>query len=130
MYEKIAPPTTGEKVTFKDGEPVVPDNPIIPFIRGDGTGVDIWPATEKVIDAAVAKAYGDKRKIRWFKIYAGDEACEKYGQFQYLNEDTMQAIGEYGIDIKSPLTHPIGGGIRSLTVALRPINHRYACGRP
>ncbi|KPQ38601.1 MAG: NADP-dependent isocitrate dehydrogenase [Phormidium sp.] len=130
MYEKIAPPTTGEKVTFKDGEPVVPDNPIIPFIRGDGTGVDIWPATEKVIDAAVAKAYGDKRKISWFKIYAGDEACEQYGQFQYLPEDTLQAIREYGIAIKGPLTTPIGGGIRSLNVALRQINDLYACVRP
>lgn len=130
MYEKIAPPTTGEKVTFKDGEPVVPDNPIIPFIRGDGTGVDIWPATEKVIDAAVAKAYGDKRQISWFKIYAGDEACEQYGQFQYLPEDTLQAIREYGIAIKGPLTTPIGGGIRSLNVALRQINDLYACVRP
>ncbi|MCC5899052.1 MAG: NADP-dependent isocitrate dehydrogenase [Phormidium sp. BM_Day4_Bin.17] len=130
MYEKIAPPTTGDKVTFKDGEPVVPDNPIIPFIRGDGTGVDIWPATEKVIDAAVAKAYGDKRKISWFKIYAGDEACEQYGQFQYLPEDTLQAIREYGIAIKGPLTTPIGGGIRSLNVALRQINDLYACVRP
>jgi isocitrate dehydrogenase len=130
MYEKIAPPTTGEKVSFKDGEPVVPDNPIIPFIRGDGTGVDIWPATEKVIDAAVAKAYGDKRKISWFKIYAGDEACEQYGQFQYLPEDTLQAIREYGIAIKGPLTTPIGGGIRSLNVALRQINDLYACVRP
>ncbi|MFO8041457.1 MAG: NADP-dependent isocitrate dehydrogenase [Sodalinema sp.] len=130
MYEKIAPPTSGEKVTFKDGEPVVPDNPIIPFIRGDGTGVDIWPATEKVIDAAVAKAYGDKRQISWFKIYAGDEACEQYGQFQYLPEDTLQAIREYGIAIKGPLTTPIGGGIRSLNVALRQINDLYACVRP
>lgn len=130
MYEKIAPPTNGEKVTFKDGEPVVPDNPIIPFIRGDGTGVDIWPATEKVIDAAVAKAYGGKRQISWFKIYAGDEACEQYGQFQYLPEDTLQAIREYGIAIKGPLTTPIGGGIRSLNVALRQINDLYACVRP
>jgi isocitrate dehydrogenase len=130
MYEKIAPPTSGEKVTFKNGEPVVPDNPIIPFIRGDGTGVDIWPATEKVIDAAVAKAYGDKRQISWFKIYAGDEACEQYGQFQYLPEDTLQAIREYGIAIKGPLTTPIGGGIRSLNVALRQINDLYACVRP
>lgn len=130
MYEKIAPPTTGEKVTFKDGEPIVPDNPIIPFIRGDGTGVDIWPATQKVIDAAVEKAYGSKRQISWFKIYAGDEACEQYGQFQYLPEDTLQAIREYGIAIKGPLTTPIGGGIRSLNVALRQINDLYACVRP
>ncbi|MBO9999033.1 MAG: NADP-dependent isocitrate dehydrogenase [Cyanobacteria bacterium SID2] len=130
MYEKISPPNTGEKVTFKDGEPIVPDNPIIPFIRGDGTGVDIWPATQKVIDAAVEKAYGGTRKISWFKIYAGDEACEQYGQFQYLPEDTLNAIEEYGIAIKGPLTTPIGGGIRSLNVALRQINDLYACVRP
>ncbi|NES65561.1 MAG: NADP-dependent isocitrate dehydrogenase, partial [Okeania sp. SIO2D1] len=79
MYEKITPPTTGSKVTFSNGEPNVPDDPIIPFIRGDGTGVDLWPASQKVFDAAIATAYGDKRKINWFKVYAGDEACEKYG---------------------------------------------------
>lgn len=83
-YEKITPPDTGERITFSGGEPNVPDNPIIPFIRGDGTGVDIWPAAEKVFDAAVAAAYGGKRKISWFKVYAGDEACEKYGTYQYL----------------------------------------------
>ncbi|MEB3885053.1 NADP-dependent isocitrate dehydrogenase [Lyngbya sp. CCY1209] len=130
MYEKITPPTTGETITFKDGEPIVPDNPIIPFIRGDGTGVDLWPATERVIDAAVEKAYGGQRKISWFKIYAGDEACEQYGTYQYLPEDTLTAIREYGVAIKGPLTTPIGGGIRSLNVALRQINDLYACVRP
>jgi len=130
MYEKITPPTTGETITFKDGEPIVPDNPIIPFIRGDGTGVDLWPATERVIDAAVEKAYGGQRQISWFKIYAGDEACEQYGTYQYLPEDTLTAIREYGVAIKGPLTTPIGGGIRSLNVALRQINDLYACVRP
>jgi len=130
MYQKITPPDTGSRITFKDGEPIVPDNPIIPFIRGDGTGVDIWPATQKVIDAAVQTAYGDKRSISWFKIYAGDEACEKYGTYQYLPEDTLQAIQDYGIAIKGPLTTPVGGGIRSLNVALRQINDLYACVRP
>ena len=130
MYEKITPPDTGSRITFKDGEPIVPDNPIIPFIRGDGTGVDIWPATQKVIDAAVKTAYGDKRQISWFKIYAGDEACEQYGTYQYLPQDSLQAIQEYGIAIKGPLTTPIGGGIRSLNVALRQINDLYACVRP
>lgn len=130
MYEKLVPPNTGAKITFQDGKPIVPDNPIIPFIRGDGTGVDIWPATEKVIDAAVKIAYGDRRKINWFKIYAGDEACEKYGTYQYLPEDTLAAIKEYGIAIKGPLTTPIGGGIRSLNVALRQIFNLYACIRP
>lgn len=130
MYEKITPPDTGSHITFQDGKPIVPDHPIIPFIRGDGTGVDIWPATQKVIDAAVRTAYGDKRCISWFKIYAGDEACDKYGTYQYLPQDTLQAIQEYGIAIKGPLTTPIGGGIRSLNVALRQINDLYACVRP
>jgi len=129
-YEKITPPTVGQKVTFENGEPIVPDNPIIPFIRGDGTGVDIWPATEKVVDAAVKAAYGGDKEIVWFKIYAGDEACEQYGTFQYLPDDTLKAIEEYGIAIKGPLTTPIGGGIRSLNVALRQINDLYACVRP
>lgn len=130
MYEKITPPTTGEKVTFKNGEPIVPNNPIIPFIRGDGTGIDLWPATEKVLDAAIAASYGDQRKISWFKVYAGDEACELYGTYQYLPEDTTTAIREYGVAIKGPLTTPIGGGIRSLNVALRQIHDLYACVRP
>ncbi len=130
MFDKLTAPTTGTKVTFKDGQPIVPDDPIIPFIRGDGTGVDIWPATEKVINAAVAKAYDGKRKINWFKIYAGDEACEKYGTFQYLPQDTLKAIEEYKIAIKGPLTTPVGGGIRSLNVALRQIFNLYACVRP
>jgi len=130
MYDLITPPDTGSAITFKDGEPIVPDNPIIPFIRGDGTGVDIWPATQKVIDAAVRTAYGEKRCISWLKIYAGDEACEQYGTYQYLPEDTLKAIAEYGIAIKGPLTTPIGGGIRSLNVALRQINDLYTCVRP
>lgn len=130
MYEKITPPDTGSRITFKDGEPIVPDNPVVPFIRGDGTGVDIWPATQKVIDAAVRTAYGDRKRISWFKIYAGDEACEQYGTYQYLPQDTLQAIQDYGIAIKGPLTTPVGGGIRSLNVALRQINDLYACVRP
>ncbi|MBG0745891.1 MAG: NADP-dependent isocitrate dehydrogenase [Planktothrix agardhii KL2] len=130
MYDKITPPTTGEKVTFNNGEPIVPNNPIIPFIRGDGTGIDLWPATEKVLDVAIAASYGDQRKISWFKVYAGDEACELYGTYQYLPEDTTNAIREYGVAIKGPLTTPIGGGIRSLNVALRQIHDLYACVRP
>jgi isocitrate dehydrogenase len=130
MYEKITPPTTGAKITFKNGEPVVPENPIIPFIRGDGTGIDIWPATEKVLDAAIAKAYKGKRKISWFRVYAGDEACDLYGTYQYLPQDTLTAIKEYGIAIKGPLTTPVGGGIRSLNVALRQIFDLYTCVRP
>ncbi len=130
MYEKLIPPTTGAKITFENGQPQVPDQPIIPFIRGDGTGVDIWPAAEKVFNAAVAQAYNGQRQIHWFKVYAGDEACEKYGTYQYLPQDTLTAIKEYGIAIKGPLTTPIGGGIRSLNVALRQIFDLYACVRP
>lgn len=130
MYEKIKAPTSGEKITFKNGEPQVPDNPIIPFIRGDGTGIDIWPATQKVLDAAVKKAYNGKKQINWFKVYAGDEACDLYGTYQYLPEDTLTAIKEYGVAIKGPLTTPVGGGIRSLNVALRQIFQLYACVRP
>jgi isocitrate dehydrogenase len=130
MYEKITPPAIGSRITFKEGEPIVPDDPIIPFIRGDGTGVDIWPASQRVFDAAVEKAYGGKRKIAWMKVYAGDEACDVYGTYQYLPEDTLAAIREFGIAIKGPLTTPIGGGIRSLNVALRQIHDLYACVRP
>lgn len=130
MYEKITPPETGAKIVFQNGKPIVPDHPIVPFIRGDGTGADIWPAAQMVIDAAVQTAYGGKRQISWFKVYAGDEACEKYGTYQYLPQDTLTAIKEYGIAIKGPLTTPIGGGIRSLNVALRQIFDLYACVRP
>ena len=130
MYQKLTPPKVGSKITFQDGKPIVPNDPIIPFIRGDGTGVDIWPATETVINAAVKQAYDGKRKINWFKVYAGDEACDKYGTYQYLPQDTLDAIQEYGIAIKGPLTTPVGGGIRSLNVALRQLFQLYACVRP
>tara|TARA_Y100001968_G_scaffold226919_1_gene209666 strand:- start:9806 stop:11230 length:1425 start_codon:yes stop_codon:yes gene_type:complete len=129
-FEKLTEPSEGSKINFINGSPVVPNDPIIPFIRGDGTGVDIWPATQKVLDKAIEKAYGDSRKIQWLKVYAGDEACELYGTYQYLPEDTLKAIHEYGIAIKGPLTTPIGGGIRSLNVALRQIFDLYSCVRP
>ena len=129
-YEKLTPPSSGGVIRFENGQPVVPDNPIVPFIRGDGTGVDIWPATQKVIDAAVAKAYGGSKAIEWFKVYAGDEACDLYGTYQYLPQDTLTAIEQYGVAIKGPLTTPIGGGIRSLNVALRQIFDLYSCVRP
>ncbi|MBE9076053.1 NADP-dependent isocitrate dehydrogenase [Romeria aff. gracilis LEGE 07310] len=129
MYQKIKPPQ-GDRIRFENAQPVVPDHPIVPFIRGDGTGVDIWPAAQKVFDAAIAAAYGGRRKIAWFKIYAGDEACDQYGTYQYLPDDTLSAIREYGVAIKGPLTTPVGGGIRSLNVTLRQINDLYACVRP
>ena len=130
QFEKLTAPTEGTPIRFDNGQPVVADNPIIPFIRGDGTGVDIWPATQKVLDAAVAKAYGGSKRIEWFKVYAGDEACDLYGTYQYLPEDTLEAIRTYGVAIKGPLTTPVGGGIRSLNVALRQIFDLYSCVRP
>ena len=129
-FEKLIPPSKGSIIKFVQGLPQVPNDPIIPFIRGDGTGVDIWPATQRVIDKAISKAYGEERKIQWFKVYAGDEACDLYGTFQYLPNDTIQAIRKYGVAIKGPLTTPIGGGIRSLNVALRQIFDLYSCIRP
>ena len=129
-FEKLNNPTEGKVITYQDGKPIIPDNPIVPFIRGDGTGVDIWPATQKVIDASIKYSYRDKRKINWFKIYAGDEACENYGTYNYLPEDTIEAIKFYGVALKGPLTTPIGGGIRSLNVALRQIFDLYSCVRP
>ena len=130
QFEKLTAPTEGTPIRFENGQPVVSDNPIIPFIRGDGTGVDIWPATQKVLDAAVAKAYTGTKTIEWFKVYAGDEACDRYGTYQYLPEDTLEAIRTYGVAIKGPLTTPVGGGIRSLNVALRQIFDLYSCVRP
>ncbi|WP_320663695.1 NADP-dependent isocitrate dehydrogenase [Prochlorococcus sp. MIT 1223] len=130
QFHKLIAPTQGAAISFKNGNPIVPDNPIIPFIRGDGTGIDIWPATQKVLEEAIKKAYGNERKIEWFKIYAGDEACDLYGTYQYLPEDTIEAIRKYGIAIKGPLTTPVGGGIRSLNVALRQVFDLYSCVRP
>ena len=129
-YQKISPPSKGSRITFAGGEPQVPDDPIVPYIRGDGTGVDLWPATQHVLDQAIEHAYKGARSINWFKIYAGDEACERYGDLQYLPEDTLAAIREFGVAIKGPLTTPVGGGIRSLNVALRQIFDLYSCVRP
>jgi len=129
-FEKLTLPTEGEIITFNQGKPNVPNNPIVPFIRGDGTGVDIWPATQIVLDSAIKKSYGNERKINWFKVYAGDEACELYGTYNYLPQDTIEAIKHFGVAIKGPLTTPIGGGIRSLNVALRQIFDLYSCVRP
>jgi isocitrate dehydrogenase len=129
-YEKLTPPTEGEKITIKDGKLNVPDNPIIPFIEGDGTGPDIWRAAMMVFDAAVEKAYGGKRKVVWFEIYAGEKANKVYGHEVWLPDDTLEAIKEHIIAIKGPLTTPVGGGIRSLNVTLRQVLDLYACVRP
>ena len=130
-YEKITPPAEGERIEVgENGSVTVPDHPIIPYIEGDGIGVDITPAMHTVVDAAVAKAYGGQKKIVWFEIYAGQRAVDKYGADQWLPEDTHAAIREFGVAIKGPLTTPVGGGIRSLNVAIRMIHDLYACVRP
>jgi len=118
----------GEKVTIRNGKLQVPDNPVIPFIEGDGTGPDIWAASVRVLDAAVEKAYGGKRKIEWLEVYAGEKAFNVTGN--WLPEATLEAIDKYLIAIKGPLTTPVGGGIRSLNVALRQKLDLYACVRP
>ncbi len=128
-YAKISVPA-GEKISLKDGKLHVPDNPIVGFIEGDGTGVDIWAASQPVLDAAVEKAYGGKRKIAWMEVYAGEKANEVYGEPVWLPEETLTAIDEYIVAIKGPLTTPIGGGIRSINVALRQKLDLYACLRP
>ncbi|MBI4040478.1 MAG: isocitrate dehydrogenase (NADP(+)) [Deltaproteobacteria bacterium] len=128
-YQKISPPTLGKKIIQnKDHTLQVPDEPIIPFIEGDGTGPDIWRASQLVLDAAVQKAYSGKKKIIWFEIFAGEKAKQKYDE--WLPQDSLNAIREFGIAIKGPLTTPIGGGIRSLNVTLRHIFDLYACVRP
>ncbi|EGK07178.1 isocitrate dehydrogenase [Desmospora sp. 8437] len=121
-------PQTGEKITLENGELRVPDHPIIPFIEGDGTGPDIWAAARRVLDAAVEKAYGSKRKIEWFEIYAGEKAYNQFGE--WLPEETLKVIEDYYVAIKGPLTTPVGGGIRSLNVALRQELDLFVCLRP
>ena len=129
-YKHITVPSGGEKITIKDGVLQVPNNPIVAFIEGDGTGVDIWAASQPVLDAAVEKAYGGKRKIAWMEVYAGDKANEVYGEVVWLPQETLDAIDEYLVAIKGPLTTPVGGGIRSINVALRQRLDLYACVRP
>lgn len=127
-FKEYALPTEGERITIKDGVLQVPNQPIVPFIEGDGTGPDIWAAAQRILDAAVEKAYNGERKIAWYEVYAGEKAYNKYGQ--WLPEDTLTAIREYIVAIKGPLTTPIGGGIRSLNVALRQELDLYTCLRP
>ncbi|MBL0176492.1 MAG: NADP-dependent isocitrate dehydrogenase [Ignavibacteria bacterium] len=129
-YQKLTPPASGAKITVTDGVLNVPDNPVIPFIEGDGTGPDIWAAAVRVLDAAVAKAYAGKRKIEWFEVFAGEKALTVYGENVWLPEDTLEAVKEFVVGIKGPLTTPVGGGIRSLNVALRQMLDLYVCLRP
>ena len=126
-YKHLTPPAGG-KISITGGKLIVPDNPVLPFIRGDGTGPDIWAASQRVFEAAVQKAYGGKRKITWFEVYAGETAKKRFDN--WLPDDTIEAFKEYLVGIKGPLTTPVGGGIRSLNVALRQLLDLYVCLRP
>ncbi len=131
MYQHIQIPAQGQKITVNaDASLNVPDQPIIPFIEGDGTGADITPVMIKVVDAAVAKAYGGQRKIHWMEVYAGEKSTRVYGPDVWLPEETLHAVRDYVVSIKGPLTTPVGGGIRSLNVALRQELDLYVCLRP
>jgi isocitrate dehydrogenase len=127
-YNGLTPPSDGEVISWQDGQLGVPARPIIPFIEGDGTGPDIWRATRAVLDAAVHKSYQGQRSIAWFEVFAGEKAKDGFGE--WLPEDTLAAIRAYRVAIKGPLTTPVGGGIRSLNVALRQLLDLYACVRP
>ena len=129
-YVKLVPPSSGHKISVTDGKLTVPDDPIICFIEGDGTGPDIWRTSRKVFDAAIAKAYGGKKKISWFEVYAGEKANTMYGENTWLHDDTLEAIKDYTIAIKGPLTTPVGKGIRSINVTLRQMLDLYVCLRP
>jgi isocitrate dehydrogenase len=126
-YQNLTPPA-GSKISIQNGKLKVPENPILPFIRGDGTGPDIWASSVRVFDAAVAKAYGSKRKVSWFEVFAGELAKNKFDN--WLPDDTIEAFKEFLVGIKGPLTTPVGGGIRSLNVALRQMLDLYVCLRP
>src|SRR3954453_9406971 len=126
-YKDVTPPAGG-KISIQNGKLTVPENPIVPFIRGDGTGPDIWAASVRVFDAAVEKAYGGKKKIAWFEVFAGETAKQKFDN--WLPDETVEAFKEFLVGIKGPLTTPVGGGIRSLNVALRQMLDLYVCLRP
>jgi len=131
MYQHIKVPSAGQKITLnKDYTLNVPANPIVPFIEGDGTGVDITPVMCRVVDSAVQMSYGGKRKIEWMEMYAGEKSCKVYGEDVWLPEETLQASREFVVSIKGPLTTPVGGGIRSINVALRQELDLYVCLRP
>ncbi len=130
-YQHIQVPSSGQKITVNaDSTLNIPDQPIIPYIEGDGTGMDITPVMLKVVDAAVEKAYGGKRKIHWMEVYAGEKSTKIYGPDVWLPEETLEAVRDYVVSIKGPLTTPVGGGIRSLNVALRQELDLYVCLRP
>jgi isocitrate dehydrogenase len=128
VFNGIETPADGQRITVQNGQLVVPDNPVIPFIEGDGIGRDIWKASVRVFDAAVAKAYGGQRRVAWYEIFAGEKAFNKFNE--WLPKGTLDAIQHFVVAIKGPLTTPVGGGIRSLNVSLRQVLDLYACVRP
>jgi isocitrate dehydrogenase len=130
IYKKIKVPKKGEKISYKDGRLLVPDNPVIPFIEGDGIGVDITPPMINVVNKAVKIAYGGKKKIEWMEVYCGEKSTKVYGKDSWLPDETIEALKEFVVSIKGPLTTPVGGGIRSLNVSLRQILDLYVCLRP
>ncbi|MCJ8321671.1 MAG: NADP-dependent isocitrate dehydrogenase [Colwellia sp.] len=130
MSTKVSIPTKGEKITFENGKLSVPNNPIIPYIEGDGIGIDVTPEMIKVVNAAVEKAYGTKKQIEWMEVYAGEKATQVYDSETWLPDETLEMFKEYKVGIKGPLTTPVGGGMRSLNVALRQILDLYVCQRP
>src|SRR5512133_1615483 len=127
-YTNVQVPENGQKIAMQDGKLQVPDQPVLPFIEGDGIGVDIWPASQRMLDAAVEKAYSGRRKFAWMEVFAGEKAYKQFNS--WLPDETIQAFREFIVGIKGPLTTPIGGGIRSLNVALRKDLDLYACVRP
>jgi len=130
-FDKIEIPASGEKITVNAGNSLsVPDKPIVPFIEGDGIGVDVTPAMKTVVDAAVSRAYGVSKSIAWMEVFAGEKANKLYGGDVWLPDETLEAVKEYAVSIKGPLTTPVGGGMRSLNVALRQQLDLYVCLRP
>ena len=127
-YNNLPVPADGDRIELRDGKFIIPDRPIIPFVEGDGTGRDIWKASRRIFDAAVQKAYQGKRQVVWYEIFAGEKAFQKFNE--WLPNDSVEAVREFRVAIKGPLTTPIGGGIRSLNVSLRQILNLYACVRP
>ena len=127
-YNGVPVPNNGARITYNGGRMQVPPNPIIPFIEGDGTGRDIWKASVRVFDAAVEKAYQGKRRVAWYEIFAGEKAKARFND--WLPQDSVEAIRQFRVAIKGPLTTPVGGGIRSLNVTLRQVLDLYACVRP
>src|SRR5215469_6244976 len=126
-FNGVSVPADGQRITYSARKYQIPDNPIIPYIEGDGTGRDIWKASARVFDGAVERAYGGKRKIQWYEVFAGEKAFAKFGD--WLPQQTVDAIRDLHIAIKGPLTTPVGGGIRSLNVTLRQVLDLYACIR-